>query len=64
VAEQEVAGSVGAVDLKPVVDAAVSFDKSDVVEHRPDVEQLGVVLQALAIPLQHPEGEDSERVVV
>jgi hypothetical protein len=42
----------------------VCLDEPDVVEHRPDVQQLGVILQALAGALQGAPGVDTQRVVL
>jgi hypothetical protein len=43
---QKGAGGVGPVDLEALVLGAVPLDQPDVVEHRADVQQLGVVLEA------------------
>jgi hypothetical protein len=55
VAFEEGPGGVGAVDLEALVLGGVAFDQPDVVEHRADVEQLGVasrasVLSGIGIP--------------
>ena len=43
---QEGAGGVRHVDLEALVLRAMAFQQADVVEHRADVEQLGVVVEA------------------
>jgi hypothetical protein len=52
-----------AVDLEALVLGAVALDEADVVEHRADVEQLGVVVQAELLALQRAPEEHPPRVV-
>ena len=63
VALQEGAGGVGPVDLEALVLGAVALDEPDVVEHRADVEQLRVVVQAELLTLQRAPQEHPPRVV-
>ncbi len=54
---------LGAVDLEPPVGAGEAPGQSEVVEHRPDVEQLGVEVQPLLGAAQRPEQEHPAGVV-
>ena len=63
VALQERAGGVGAVDLEALVLGAVTGDEAEVVEHRADVEQLRVVVQAQLLALQRSPQEHPPRMV-
>jgi hypothetical protein len=60
---QELARGVRAVDLEAVVCAAMTLDEADVVEDRADVEQLGVVLEAMPLTVQRAKDIDAHRVV-
>src|SRR5690606_29540606 len=61
---EEGAGLVGAVDLEAAAAAVEPLAEAEVVEHRADVEQLGVVVQAAAAPAQGAEPVDPPGVVV
>ena len=63
VGSQETAGLVGAVDLEPLRLGAVLVGQAEVVEHRTDVEQLGIRGQAPELTLEHAEEVDAARVV-
>ncbi len=62
--DKELPRGVGTVDLEAVMCAAMPLDEPDVVEHRADVQELGVVVQPAALALQGAEGVDAERMVV
>jgi hypothetical protein len=56
---EEGAGGVRPVDLEALVLGAVTLEQSEVVEHRTDVEQFGVVVKAELFgpqrgPQEHP----------
>ena len=63
VALEEQARGVGPVDLETLVRGAVTFEQADVVEHRADVEQFGVVVEAELLSLQRRPQEHAPRVV-
>src|ERR1700716_3655799 len=63
VVEQELPRQVGAVDLEALVGAPVVLGQAEVVEHRADVEQLGVGLDFAVAALQAREEEHSAGVV-
>ena len=49
---EEGAGGVRPVDLEALVLRAMALEQADIVEHRTDVEQLGVVAEAESLGLQ------------
>ena len=61
--QQEVARRVGAVDFEAQGRVRIPLGEAEVVEHRPDVEQLEVGLQPTAAALQRTEQEHSAGVV-
>jgi hypothetical protein len=56
---EEGAGGVGPVDLEALVLGAMALEQTEVVEHRADVEQLGVVVEAELFSLQRCPEEHS-----
>jgi cytochrome c peroxidase len=67
ISAQEVAGRIRAIHLEAELRMAAGFSKPDVMKHGADVEQLGVVLQALALASQraeqvHPRGMVEQKI--
>src|SRR6185312_14854894 len=60
---EERPSGVGPVDLETLVLGAVTLDEADVMEHRTDVEELGVVGQAESHPLERGPEEHAPRMV-
>jgi hypothetical protein len=63
VALEELARGVRAVDLEALVRGAVRLDEPEIVEHRCDVEQLGVVVEQQLLSVQRAPEEHPPRVV-
>src|SRR5262245_2980908 len=64
---QEVAGRIRAIYFEAELRMAVGLSKPDVVKHGADVEQFGIVLQALALACQsakqvHPQGMVEQKI--
>jgi hypothetical protein len=64
VAVQEAAGLVGAVHLEAAAAVAELLVQAEVVEHRPEIEQFGIVAEAAVAALQAAPPVDAAGVAV
>lgn len=63
-APQEAAGLVSAIHFKAAAAFAVFLVQAQVMEHRPDIQQLGVPAQATVATLPAAEPEDPAGMVI
>ena len=64
VLRHEIARGIRAVHFEAIALAAIGRHQAHVVEHRTEVQQFRVVLQAFAVAAQRAEQEDAARMVV
>ncbi len=61
---EKVARRICAIDFEAFRFTAVCLDETDVMEHRTDIKQLGIVLELFAFACQRAPQEHAARVVI